>query len=64
MNELVTSRVKAAARSRASRRGIRVLAVEALGPLTVLGGLLFALVVAPGIVDDLESAERRDAPEG
>ena len=100
MNELVTSRAKAAVRSRASRRGFRVLAVEALGPLTVLGGivwafaqpyrvtffypqgkgfwdwavqppllvvvvgLLFALVVAPGIVDDLEAPERRDAPEG
>ena len=100
MNELVTSRAKAAVRSRTSRRGFRVLAVEALGPLTVLGGivwafaqpyrvtffypegkgfwdwavqppllvvlvgLLFALVVAPGIVDDLESAERGDAPAG
>lgn len=100
MNELVTSRAKAAVRSRASRSGFRVLAVEALGPITVLGGimwafaqpyrvtffypegkgfwdwavqppllvvlvgLLFALVVAPSIVDDLESAERRNAPEG
>ena len=100
MNELVTSRAKAAVRSRASRSGFRVLAVEALGPITVLGGilwafaqpfrvtffypegkgfwdwavqppllvvlvgLLFALVVAPGIVDDLESGERGDAPEG
>ena len=100
MNEFVTSRTKAAVLARASRRGLRVLAVEALGPLTVLGGivwafaqpyrvtffypegkgfwdwavqppllvvlvgLLFALVVAPGIVDDLESGERRDAPEG
>ena len=100
MNELVTSRAKAAVRSRASRRGFRILALEALGPLTVLGGivwafaqpyrvtffypegkgfwdwvvqppllvvlvgLLFALVVAPGIVDDLESAEREDAPAG
>jgi hypothetical protein len=100
VNELVTSRAKAAVRSRTTRRGFRVLAVEALGPLTVLGGivwafaqpyrvtffypegkgfwdwavqppllvvlvgLLFALVVAPGIVDDLEAAERRDAPKG
>ena len=100
MNELVTSRAEPAARSRTLRRGARVLAVEALGPLTVLGGivwafaqpyrvtffypegkgfwdwavqppllvvlvgLLFALVVAPGIVDDLESAERGDAPAG
>jgi hypothetical protein len=100
VNELVTSRAEPAERSRTLRRGIRVLAVEALGPLTVLGGivwafaqpyrvtffypegkgfwdwvvqppllvvlvgLLFALVVAPGIVDDLESAERGDAPAG
>ena len=100
MNELVTSRAKPAERSRTLRRGFRILAVEALGPLTVLGGivwafaqpyrvtffypegkgfwdwvvqppllvvlvgLLFALVVAPGIVDDLESAERGDAPAG
>jgi hypothetical protein len=100
VNEFVTSRTKAAVLARASRRGLRVLAVEALGPLTVLGGivwafaqpyrvtffypegkgfwdwavqppllvvlvgLVFALVVAPGIVDDLEAAERRDAPEG
>ena len=100
MNELVTSRAKAAVRSRTSRRGFRILAVEALGPLTVLGGivwafaqpyrvtffypegkgfwdwavqppllvvlvgLVFALVVAPGIVDDLESPEREDAPAG
>jgi len=100
VNELVTSRAKAAVRSRTSRRGFRILAVEALGPLTVLGGivwafaqpyrvtffypegkgfwdwavqppllvvlvgLVFALVVAPGIVDDLESPEREDAPAG
>jgi len=100
VNELVTPRAKPAERSRTRRRGFRVLAVEALGPLTVLGGivwafaqpyrvtffypagkgfwdwavqppllvvlvgLLFAFVVAPGIVDDLESAERGDAPEG
>jgi hypothetical protein len=100
VNEFVTSRTQAAVLARASRRGLRVLAVEALGPLTVLGGivwafaqpyrvtffypegkgfwdwavqppllvvlvgLVFALVVAPGIVDDLEAAERRDAPEG
>ena len=99
MNELVTSRTKAAVRARASRRGLRVLAVEALGPLTVLGGivwafaqpyritffypdgkgfwdwavqppllvvvvgLLFSLLVAPGLVDDLErsGSERGDA---
>ena len=100
MNELVTSRAKPAEQARTLRRGFRVLAVEALGPITVLGGivwafaqpyrvtffypegkgfwdwavqppllvvlvgLLFALVVAPGIVDDAESAERGDAPAG
>ena len=99
MNELVTSRTKAAVRARASRRGLRVLAVEALGPLTVLGGIVwafaqpyrvtffypdgkdlwawlvqppllvvaaglaFALLVAPGVVEDLErqSARPEDA---
>jgi hypothetical protein len=100
VNELVTSRANPAAQARTLRRGSRILAVEALGPITVLGGivwafaqpyrvtffypegkgfwdwvvqppllvvlvgLLFALVVAPGIVDDLESAERGDAPPG
>jgi len=100
VNELVTSRAKHADGSRTARRGLRVLMVEALGPLTVLGGivwafaqpyrvtffypegkgfwdwvvqppllvvlvgLLFALLVAPGIVDDLESHERGDAPSG
>ena len=100
MNELVTPRTNAAEESLAERRGMRVLAIEALGPLTVLGGivwafaqpyrvtffypegkgfwdwavqppllvvlvgLLFALVVAPGIVEDLESGERGDAPSG
>jgi hypothetical protein len=100
VNELVTTRAKSVEQARTLRRGFRILAVEALGPLTVLGGivwafaqpyrvtffypegkgfwdwvvqppllvvlvgLLFALVVAPGIVDDLESAERGDAPAG
>ena len=100
VNELVTPRTKAAEDSRAARRGARVLAIEALGPLTVLGGivwaiaqpyrvtffysdgkgvwdwlvqppllvvlvgLLFALVVAPGLVDDLEQSERGDAAAG
>jgi hypothetical protein len=100
VNELVTTRANPAEQARTLRRGFRVLAVEALGPITVLGGivwafaqpyrvtffypegkgfwdwavqppllvvlvgLLFALVVAPGIVDDLESAERGDAPAG
>lgn len=100
VNELVTSRAKPADQPRTARRGFRILALEALGPLTVLGGivwafaqpyrvtffysegkgfwdwvvqpqllvvlvgLLFALVVAPGIVDDLESRERGDASTG
>jgi hypothetical protein len=99
VNELVTPRTSAAEESRA-RQGLRVLAVEALGPLTVLGGivwafaqpyrvtffypdgkgvwewlvqppllvvlvgLLFALVVAPGVVDDLEQREHGDAAAG
>jgi hypothetical protein len=100
VNELVTSRAKPAGRLRTTRRGFRILAIEALGPLTVLGGivwafaqpyrvtffypegkgfwdwvvqpqllvvlvgLLFALVVTPGIVDDLESGARGDASTG
>jgi hypothetical protein len=42
VNELVTPRTKAAEESRAARRGIRVLAIEALGPLTVLAGIVWA----------------------
>jgi hypothetical protein len=101
VNELVTPRTKAAEETRAARRGLRVLAVEALGPVTVLGGivwalaqpyrvtffypegkggwdwlvqppllvvlvgLLFALAVAPGLVDDLEQrAPQEDAAAG
>lgn len=100
MNELVTHRAKSADEPRVARRAARVLAIEAIGPLTVLGGivwafaqpyrvtffypegkgawdwlvqppllvvlvgLLFAVLVAPGIVDDLESRERGDAPAG
>jgi hypothetical protein len=101
VNELVTPRANAADEPQAVRRGLRVLAIEAIGPLTVLGGivwaiaqpyrvtffypegkdtwdwlvqppllvvlvgLLFSLVVAPGIIDDLERAERRgDAATG
>lgn len=100
VNELVTSRAQPADQPRTARRGFRILAIEALGPLTVLGGivwafaqpyrvtffypegkgfwdwvvqpqllvvlvgLLFALVVAPGVVDDLESRERGDASTG
>jgi hypothetical protein len=100
VNELVTPRSEAAREPRVARRGFRVLAVEALGPLTVLGGivwafaqpyrvtlfypdgkglwdwlvqppllvvivgLLFALAVAPGLVDDLEQPSREDAAAG
>ena len=42
MNELVTPRTQAADEPRAARQGLRVLAVEALGPLTVLGGIVWA----------------------
>ena len=42
MNELVTPRTKAAEEPRVARRGLRVLAVEAIGPLTILGGIVWA----------------------
>ena len=99
VNELVTSRAQTADEPRAARKTLRVLAVEALGPLTILAGivwafaqpyrvtffypegkgfwdwavqppllvvlvgLLFSLLVAPGLVEDLErsGAERGDA---
>ena len=102
MNELVTPRAKSAGQQRSARKTLRVVAIEALGPLTILGGiiwafaqpyrvtffypdgkgfwdwavqppllvvlvgLLFSLLVAPGLVDDLERArtEREDAPSG
>ncbi len=100
MNELVTPRPKPADEPRVARRTARVLAIEAIGPLTILGGmvwafaqpyrvvffypegkgawdwlvqppllvllvgLLFSLVVAPGLVDDLERSERGDAAAG
>ncbi len=100
MNELVTPRSQAADEARGARRGLRVLTIEAIGPLTVLAGivwalaqpyrvtffypagkevwdwvvqppllvvvvgLLFSLVVAPGVVDDLERPERGDAAAG
>ena len=90
MNELVTPRAHHADEPRTARKTARVLAVEALGPLTVLAGivwafaqpyrvtffypegkgfwdwavqppllvvvvgLLFSLLVAPGLVEDLE----------
>ena len=100
MNELVTPRAQASDEPQVARREFRVLAVEALGPLTMLGGivwaiaqpyrvtffypdgkdawdwlvqapllvvvvgLLFSLVVAPGLVDDLERSEHGDAAAG
>ena len=42
MNELVSSRGKAADEARVARRGLRVLAIEAIGPLTILGGIVWA----------------------
>lgn len=94
MNELVDPRAQSADEPRAvARKTPRVLAIEAIGPLTVLGGivwafaqpyrvtffypegkglwdwvvqppllvvlvgLLFALLVAPGLVEDVERAE-------
>lgn len=100
MNELVTRPAKASDQPRSARKTVRVVAIEALGPLTILGGivwafaqpyrvtffypdgkgfwdwavqppllvvlvgLLFSLLVAPGLVDDLEEAGpgRGDAP--
>ncbi len=99
VNELVTSRAQPADQPRTARKTLRVVAVEALGPLTILGGivwafaqpyritffypdgkgfwdwavqppllvvivgLLFSLLVAPGLVEDLErsGSERGDA---
>jgi hypothetical protein len=98
VNELVTPRAKPVDEPRAARKGFRVLVIEAMGPITILGGivwaiaqpyrvaffypdgkafwdwavqppllvvlvgLLFSLLVAPGLVEDLE--RRRDAAPG
>ncbi|MCZ7590067.1 MAG: hypothetical protein M5U27_14680 [Gaiella sp.] len=100
MNELVTRPAKSSEQSRTARKTPRVVVIEALGPLTILGGivwafaqpyrvtffyadgkgfwdwavqppllavlvgLLFSLLVAPGLVEDLERADeaREDAP--
>ena len=102
VNEFVTSRAESAGQARSARKTVRVVAVEALGPLTILGGivwafaqpyrvtffypegkgfwdwavqppqlvvlvgLLISLLVAPGLVDDLErpGAGRGDAASG
>ena len=99
MNELVNPRRQSVDEPRIARTGFRVVAVEALGPLTALGGIVwalaqpyrvtffypdgkdlwawlvqppllvvaaglaFALLVAPGVVEDLErqSARPEDA---
>ena len=42
MNELVTPRAESAGRSRVARQTARVVAIEALGPLTILGGVVWA----------------------
>ena len=100
MNELVTPRAQSTDEPRIARKTFRVVAIEALGPLTILGGivwalaqpyrvtffypdgngfwdwavqppllvvlvgLLFSLFVTPGLVEDLEGADkaRGDAP--
>jgi hypothetical protein len=100
VNELVTPRAKTADEPRTARKGFRVVAIEAIGPLTALGGivwaiaqpyrvtffypdgkdfwdwvvqppllvvlvgLLFSLLVAPGLVEDVEQADHSDAPAG
>lgn len=98
MNELATSLEQAAEGRRSVRKTLRALTLEAIGPVVVLGGivwaiaqpyrvaffypegkgvsdwlvqppvlvvlvgLLFALLVAPGLVEDLDAAElERDA---
>jgi hypothetical protein len=100
VNELVTTRAKPADEPRVvARKGLRVLAIEAIGPITVLGGivwaiaqpyrvtffypdgkalwdwvvqppllavlvgLLFSLLVAPGLVEDVERGHE-DAAAG
>ena len=43
MNELVTPRAESADQARSARKTFRVVAIEALGPLTILGGIVWAL---------------------
>jgi hypothetical protein len=100
VDELVTPRARPTDERREARRGVRVLALEAIGPLTILAGivwafaqpyrvaffypegkgvwewavqppllvmavgLVFALLVTPGLVEDMErqGAEDVDAP--
>lgn len=97
MNELVSSLERSAEQPRTERRAARIASIEAIGPLTIVAGvvwaiaqpyriafiyregkgfydylvqppllvvfvgLLFALLIAPGLVDDLREA---DGPEG
>ena len=42
MNELVTRPAKASDQPRSARKTVRVVAIEALGPLTILGGIVWA----------------------
>ena len=98
-SEIATSIPREDERQGTVRRPWRALAIQLLGPLTILGGLVwavaqpyrivlldragqgiydylfqppllvmlvglaFTLVIAPGLVEDLEAEERRD-PEG
>ena len=98
-SEIATSIPREDKRQGTVRRPWRALAIQLLGPLTILGGLVwaiaqpyrivlldragqgiydylfqppllvmlvglaFTLVIAPGLVEDLEAEERRD-PEG
>ena len=91
-SEIVGPLDRASEREKVERRSLRALAIEALGPLTILGGvvwaifqpyrivffnragkgfydylvqppllvigvgLLFALAIAPGLIDDLRSS--------
>jgi hypothetical protein len=99
VNELVRPRATPVDEPRVARKGLRVLGIEAIGPLTVLGGIIwaiaqpyrvaffypegkdfwawavqppllvvivgvaFSLLVAPGLVEDLER-EHGDAAPG
>jgi hypothetical protein len=43
VNELVTPRANSADEPRTARTAARTLAIEAIGPLTVLGGIVWAI---------------------
>ena len=88
-SDIVGPLERASEREQIERRSLRAFAIESLGPVTILGGvvwailqpyrvtllhprgqgfwwlvigvgLLFALVIAPGLLDDLRSASARD----